>query len=163
VLVEDRLDHPLQEANTSFLRHDLPKAAGYIREAAVLLQAESDHAINETIKQTLVSSAQTLDALADAVQQGCTRDEADLKCTFAKIHDTLARHFYRQAQTSWLHNGTDNAGRALRRAADHVENGLRWVGYRARGGTTTVLSDVRQLDREDRKNKCTFQASRRHG
>jgi hypothetical protein len=144
VLDQDLNDH-LQKAREHFTQKDLTAAAADLRKAAALLKLEAGSALTPEDQELLQSSAQELDKLAAEMRQKAAVTGTDLNHTIARAHYGSARHYYLQAMEDWTKKATAQAGRNLRAAVDHVQQGLASAGVTLTAATHAALDEARSL------------------
>ncbi len=115
-----------------------------IQKGAASMKREAASATAEE-KKLLVASAQELEKLASGMQRRPGTSGKTLDKAFARAHHALARHYYQKATESWARNESQKAGEDLKTAANHLEQGLVWVGHEPEAGSAAVINTTRLL------------------
>lgn len=107
-------------------------AASDIRKGGALVKQEADRSTGQA-KQSLLSSVQELDKLADGLQKRTVSSATELDAVFARTHHVLARYYQEKASESWVQKAIEKTGYYLRLSATHLENALTWARQEIEG------------------------------
>jgi hypothetical protein len=127
-----------------------------IRHSAASLRKEAEGALGEE-RRLLLSSVEELERLADGMKPGSvpttgevarqTGVSRNIDAIFARAHHALARHHHLQAKRAWDTGETTQAGRALKAAATHLQQGLGWVNHPlGEAGAHTITTAQRRAE-----------------
>ncbi len=115
-----------------------------IQRGAASLKREAASATAEG-RKLLMASAQELEKLARVMQRRPGTSGKTLDMAFARAHHALARHYHQKAMESWVRNEIQKAGQELKAVANHLEQGLVWVGQTAEPGRTATIKTTHLL------------------
>ena len=133
-----------QKAHEFFLKKDFKIAASEIRKGADFMKKEAESATEEG-KKVLAASVHELEKLATDVEKGAVKSEKELKDTFARANNALARHHYLKASEQWAKKETKSTGNALKNAAQHLEQAAKWSGHKLEAGSSEVVKGARAV------------------
>lgn len=119
-------------------------AATDIRSAAEYLRGEATD-VAEQARSGLDQAATILDRLADDVDAGTARTEADLDTEFARVHRALAEDELREAREAWARDNHTTAGEELAESANHLQLALKYGGQETDAAAMTAVQTARGL------------------
>jgi hypothetical protein len=137
-------DEHLQKAHEFFLKKDFKAAAPEIQKVVELMKQEAERATKEG-KKTLTASANELEQLAKDVEKGDVTSEKKMKNAFARAEHALAEYHYLKASEQWAKKETKETGRALKNAAQHLEQAAKWAGHEQETGIVDVINSTRSI------------------
>jgi hypothetical protein len=141
---EGDTEYHFQKAHEFFLKKDFKTAASEIRKGADFMKKEAESATEEG-KKVLAASVQELGKLATDVEKGAVKSEKELKDTFARANNALARHHYLKASEQWAKKETKSTGNALKNAAQYLEQAAKWSGHKLEAGSSEVVKGARAV------------------
>lgn len=136
-------DH-FQKAHDLLLKKDFGAASSEIRKSVGLIRKEAAHATDEG-KKVLTASIKELEQLAKDIEKGTVKSEERLKEAFARAHHSLAHYHYIRSSESWNEKKIKRTGNALKEAAQHLEQAIKWSGHKLETGTAKVIKGARKV------------------
>ncbi len=128
------IDEPgvyLRRAHEELGAHRQSMAAGNLRKAAAMIDAESSRATSADDRTRLARDAAALQVVATQVEEGKIKDARLLDEQLARVRSHLAGHHYARAMAAWTDKKLSSAGASIAAAGRYVEGGLRSVGLKA--------------------------------
>ena len=135
-------DKSMEAAHESFLKHDMQKASADIDNAAASVKKESEK-VTATAKESVRKAGEDLSALGKRVKAGKVKSDEELKKTFARADDALAKGWHATAEES-MKAGTD-AGDALTKAGEGLSGAAKWSGTQLKKGARSSVDSVKTI------------------
>ncbi|MCZ2152055.1 MAG: hypothetical protein LC126_30295 [Bryobacterales bacterium] len=144
---ESKLKPRLEHAKAALLGKDLKRAGSDLRAAGAYLGKAAANAPAAS-KEGLEASAREMQSLAGDVEKGAVTDTRKIDQASARAYHALANERYVAASAAWSRHDAKSAGRALRAAADHLEDGSEALGKGTGDSARDVANGTREIARK---------------
>ena len=134
----------VQHAKAALLKKDLKKAGRELRAAGENLGMAAASA-PAAGKEGLEASAKEMRTLADDVEKGTVTDVKRIDEASARGYHALANEKFVTATEAWTKKDTKETGRALKGAADDLEDGATAAGRGTDDASKDVAKDTREI------------------
>jgi hypothetical protein len=142
IVLSDEHEHYFKKAHQAFLKKNTKTAAADIRKAVAFLKLDAAVAAGEG-KKAISDSVNELEKLADDTEKGKVASAKVLEQAFSRADYALAKAYHVKASESWTKKATKEVGHFLKIAADNLEHGLAWAGYKGEAGGKAAIRDAR--------------------
>jgi hypothetical protein len=139
------LDEPsdqFHQAQKNFFKRHYRAAAAERREGAAFLKIEAERATGDT-EHALKASAQELDKLAIATENGTVKSVHDLDKAFARADHALAMEYHALAEAAHKNDNDELAGKYMQAAADQLRHAVLWSGREIDKATAGAIDVAR--------------------
>ena len=133
-----------QQARESFFKKELKASSEAIRRAVEALSILEKKA-ERNREKAYMKSIEGLRKLADRVERGAVKSVKEIDLAFVQASHSLAQHHYMEGVSSWGKKEGIQAGKELKAAAAHLEEGVRWMEEKGKEETDAVVKDTRLL------------------
>jgi hypothetical protein len=135
-------DKSMEAAHESFLKHDLQTASADIDKAAVSVKKDSEK-VAAGAKDSVKKAGEDLSAFGKRVKEGEVKSDDELKKTFARVDNTLAKGWHATAEES-MKAGRD-AGDSLKKAGESLSGAAKWSGTELKKGAQSSVDSVKTI------------------
>jgi hypothetical protein len=130
------------QAHENFFKRHYKAAAAELREGAAFLKIEAGRAAGDT-KHALKASAQELDKLATATENGAVKSVHDLDNAFARAEHALAEQYHALANAAHKNDNDELAGKYMQAAAQQLRHAVLWSGREIDKATAGAIDATR--------------------
>ncbi|MGD1092049.1 MAG: hypothetical protein ABSB35_08660 [Bryobacteraceae bacterium] len=134
----------VQHAKAALLKKDLKKAGRELRAAGEYL-GKAGASAPAAAKEGLEASAKEMRTLAEGVEKGTVTDVKRIDEASARGYHALANEKFVTATEAWTKTDTKATGRALKGAADDLEDGATAAGKDAGDASKDVAKRTREI------------------
>jgi len=141
---ESAIKKHVEHAKAALVNKDLKTAGRDLRSASEDL-GKAARNTPAAAKEGLESSAREMKALAEDVEKGTVADAKRIDDASGRAYHALARERFVTATEAWAKKDTKATGKALKEAADHLEDGAAVAGKDAGDSAKEVVRGTRDV------------------
>lgn len=134
----------VEHAKAALLKHDVKTAGSDLRAASEDLGKAAASAPGAAT-EGLTASAKEMRTVSEDVEKGTVTDVKRIDQVSARGYHALAKASYVKATEGWTKKDAKVTGRALKNAADDLEDGAMAAGKDAGGGSRDVAHGTREV------------------
>ena len=134
-------DKSMANAQESFIKGDMNKAAEHIQKAAVYVRNQGNKVAKDA-KQGVMKAGDQLSQLGGEVKKGTVKSADQLKKTFAQVDHQLAKAWHTTAEQAQK-SGKEATG-ALKNAGAGLEGAAKWSGTQLQEGTQASVDGLKK-------------------
>jgi hypothetical protein len=135
-------DKSMEAAHESFVKGDMQKASAYIGKAAASVDTDSQK-VATSAKESVKKAGEELAKLGHRVKNGEVKSDRELKKTFARVDNALAKGWHATAEES-MKAGKDTSN-ALKNAGESLSGAAEWSGTELKEGVRSPVNSVKAM------------------